>query len=82
MPNLSAAMHRHSHFSFLHISKYKMSAHLSVGERWRVISMKLDQGMSASHIASVINCSTQTVYNILDLFLETIDMIERKGRGG
>ncbi|WP_158627721.1 helix-turn-helix domain-containing protein [Corallococcus sp. AB038B] len=38
--------------------------------------MKLDQGMSASRIANLINCSTQTVYNILDLFRETNDVME------
>jgi transposase len=59
-----------------------MCAHLSVGERWRVVSIKLDQGMIPSHIASIINCSTQTVYNILNLFRETNDVIERRGRGG
>ncbi len=59
-----------------------MCAHLSVGERWRVVSMKLDQGMIPSHTASIINYSTQTVYNILNLFRETNDMIERRGRGG
>ena len=59
-----------------------MSAHLSVGERWRVVSMKLDQNMSVPYIASVISCSTQTVHNILDLFRETNDVIERRGRGG
>lgn len=59
-----------------------MHVHLSVGQRWRVISMKLDQGMSAPDIANIIDCSTQTVCNILDLFRETNDVIERRGRGG
>jgi hypothetical protein len=32
-------------------------------------------------IASVIDCSIQTVYNVLQLFYETNDVIEREGRG-
>lgn len=59
-----------------------MTRHLSVGVRWRVISMKIDQGMSVSDIASIIDCSTRTVYNILDLFRATNDVVERRGRGG
>jgi transposase len=59
-----------------------MSAHLDVGERWRVISMKLDQGMSTRQIAGIIKCSTHTVYNILNLFRQTDDVVERRGRGG
>jgi transposase len=59
-----------------------MTGHLSIGDRWRVVSMRQDQGISSSHIARLINCSVQTVYNILELFYETNDVIERQGRGG
>lgn len=41
----------------------------------------MDQGMSASDIASVNNCSTQMVQNILALFSEVNDGIERRGCG-
>lgn len=43
--------------------------------------MRIDQGMTPSHIANVIRCSKQTVYNILKLFQETNDVMERRGRG-
>jgi transposase len=59
-----------------------MTGHLSIGDRWRVVSMRQDQGISSCHIARVINCSVQTVYNILELFYETNDVVERQGRGG
>ena len=42
--------------------------------------MRFDQGMSTSFIASVINCSTQTVDNPLNIFLETDDVVKRRGR--
>jgi hypothetical protein len=50
-----------------------MSSHLTIGDRWRVISLRLDQG---------INCSVQTVCNILQLFNDANDVIEREERGG
>ncbi len=59
-----------------------MTGHLSIGDRWRVVLMRQDQGISSCHIARVINCSVQTVYNILELFYETNDVVERQGRGG
>ena len=59
-----------------------MSAYLRVGEHWRVISMIFDQGMSTFRITSIITCSIQIVYNILNLFLETDDVLERRSRGG
>jgi hypothetical protein len=37
--------------------------------------------MPHTQIASVIDCSIQTVYNLLQLFYETNDVIEREGRG-
>ncbi len=58
-----------------------MSGHLSIGERWRIVSLSLDQRMSRTRIASTINCSIRTVGNILQLFHETNDVIEREGRG-
>ncbi len=59
-----------------------MTGHLIIGDRWRVVSLRQDQGISCPRIARIINCSVQTVYNILELFYETNDVVERQGRGG
>ncbi len=37
--------------------------------------------MTLNQIATVINCSRRTVFNILQLFRETNNVIEREGRG-
>ncbi len=58
-----------------------MSGHLSVGDRWRIISLHFDQGMTPNRIAYIINCSRTTVFNILQLFRETNNDAEREGRG-
>jgi predicted transcriptional regulator len=58
-----------------------MSGHLSIGDRWRFILLRFDQGMTPNQIASIINCSRTTVFNILQLFRETNNVIEREGRG-
>ena len=58
-----------------------MSGHLSIGDRWRIISLRFDQGMTSNEIASTIPCTSQTVRNILRLFCETNNVIEREGRG-
>ncbi|CAF1485702.1 unnamed protein product [Rotaria sordida] len=58
-----------------------MPLHLSLEDRWRIISLRLDQGMSPIRIAAIVNCSIRTVHNILQLFRNTNDVIEREGRG-
>jgi len=58
-----------------------MGGHLSVGDRWRIISLSLDQGMTSSEIASIIHCTSRTVRNILRLYCETNNVTEREGRG-
>ena len=58
-----------------------MSGHLSIGDRWRIISLCFDQGMTLNQIASRIDCSHVTVFNTLQLFRQTNDVIEREGRG-
>jgi DNA invertase Pin-like site-specific DNA recombinase len=58
-----------------------MSSHLSIRDRWRIISLRFDQGIAPNEIASIINCSRTTVFNILQLFHETNDVTEREGRG-
>ncbi|CAF1070008.1 unnamed protein product, partial [Rotaria sordida] len=60
----------------------KVNRHLTIGERWGVISLRLNQGLGFHDIAHRINCTHQTVHNILQLFHETNDVVEREGRGG
>ena len=58
-----------------------MPLHVSIGDRWRIISLRFDQGMPTTRIATIIHCSVQTVCSILQLFDETDNVIEREGRG-
>ncbi len=58
-----------------------MNDHLSVGDRWRIISLNSDRGLNARQIARIIRCTIPTVYNIVELFEETNDVTERSGRG-
>jgi hypothetical protein len=58
-----------------------MSSHLSVGDRWRIISLRFDQNITPNEIASFMNCSIATVFNILRLYRETNNVTEREGRG-
>ncbi|CAF4833528.1 unnamed protein product [Rotaria sp. Silwood2] len=58
-----------------------MSDHISVGGRWRIISLHLDQGMTPNEIASMINGTSRIVFNILRLFHETNNVIEQEERG-
>ncbi|CAF4563197.1 unnamed protein product, partial [Rotaria sp. Silwood2] len=57
-----------------------MSQHLSVGDRWRLTSLKFDQGLNVHQIARIISCNIRTVYRILELFQETNNVIQRNGR--
>ena len=63
------------------VSVFKMNSHLTIGERWRVISLRLDQGLGFRDIARRIKYTHQTVQNILQLFHETNDVLERERRG-
>ena len=58
----------------------RLKLHLIIEDRWRITSLRFDQGMSATLIAAIINCAVQTVYSILKLFCETNDVTERGGR--
>jgi transposase len=58
-----------------------MNSHLSVGQRWRIVSLRIDQGESVREIARMMHCCTRSVYSILQLFEETGDVMERTGRG-
>ena len=58
-----------------------MTGHLSVRDRWRIISLYFDQNVLPSQIAVIIDCSISTVRRILRLYDETGDVTERKRRG-
>ena len=58
-----------------------MSDQLSIGDRWRIVSMRFDQNLSAGRIAFIIGCSRATVFNILRLYHDTDNANEREGRG-
>ena len=42
-----------------------MPFHLSLRDRWQIISLHLDQGMSPIRIAATDSCSIRTIHNIL-----------------
>ena len=58
-----------------------MTSHLSVGDQWRVVSLHFYHGIILNQIASIINYSPAIVFNILQLFHETNNVIEREDRG-
>ncbi|CAF1130987.1 unnamed protein product [Adineta ricciae] len=58
-----------------------MAEHLSIRQRWTVITLHQDSHLSLRTIASRVNCSFSTVRNIIQLYEETHDVIERQGRG-
>jgi hypothetical protein len=58
------------------ISASQMSGHLSIGDRWRIISLRFGQGINSREIARILHCSIRTVYNILQLFDDTDDVVE------
>jgi Trp operon repressor len=57
-----------------------MNVRSSIGDRWRIVSLNLDQRRSRRQVARIINISIQTVCNVLRLFQETNDVVERDGR--
>ncbi len=58
-----------------------MAPHLSIAERWEILTVRNDLALSVPDITSRLNCSSFTGYQILDLFAETNDVVEREGRG-
>ena len=42
-----------------------MTGHLSIRDRWRIISLYFDQNVLPSQIAVIIDCSIPTVLRIL-----------------
>ena len=58
-----------------------MTGHLSIRDRWRIISLYFDQNLLPSQITVIIDCSIPTVLRILRLYDETGDVAEREGRG-
>ena len=57
-----------------------MLVHLSLGDRWRIISLRLDHGISPTRIAAVFNCPIRMVHNIVQPYRETNYVTEREGR--
>ena len=57
-----------------------MSGHLSVGDRWRIISLYFDQSVLPSQIVVILDCSALTVRRILRLYDETGDVRAQEGR--
>jgi hypothetical protein len=56
-----------------------MGGHLSVGDRWRIISLSLDQGMTSSEIASIIHCTSRTMFLIVhDCIVKQIMLLNEK----
>ncbi|CAF3970265.1 unnamed protein product [Rotaria sp. Silwood1] len=58
-----------------------MPAHLSIEQRWRMIGLHFDCHLSSREIARKLQCSTTTVTQIINLFKETKNVLERQGRG-
>ncbi|CAF1293185.1 unnamed protein product [Didymodactylos carnosus] len=58
-----------------------MAPHLSLSERWRIITLRNDFGLSMPAIAHRSNYSLSTIHRILDLFSKTNEVAEREGRG-
>ncbi|CAF3795419.1 unnamed protein product [Rotaria sp. Silwood1] len=51
-----------------------------MGERWRIITLHQDNNLFLRQIAGMVNYSFTTVQNIIQLFQETDDVLEREGR--
>ncbi|CAF1482900.1 unnamed protein product [Rotaria sordida] len=59
----------------------KIPAHLSIRQRWKTITLRFDNNLPLRQIASTLQCSCRTVKEIIDLFEETDDFLERQCRG-
>ena len=58
-----------------------MTQHLSVRDRWGIITLRFDDDLSYRTIARIVYCSFSAVRKIVPLYEETDDVQERKGRG-
>lgn len=58
-----------------------MARHLSIGQRWRIITLRFDMKLSIPEIARRLKRSFSTVHRIINLFLDTDNVLEREGRG-
>ena len=54
-----------------------LSGHLSIGDRWCISSLEIDQQLTISRIARINRHSIRTVYRIIELSQEANDAIER-----
>jgi transposase len=57
-----------------------MPPHLSISDRWHIITL-LEQGVSARQVARDYSCTHTTVNNLIRLYNETGNVVERSGRG-
>ena len=55
--------------------------HLSAVERWMIVRMVREQGMTRGQAAAVVPCSKRTVTRILSLFRNTGDVLKQHGGG-
>ena len=58
-----------------------MAGHLSIEQRWRVITLHRDCNLSLRKIAQLLNCLFSSIRHIINLFYETNNVLEREGRG-
>jgi transposase len=58
-----------------------MFQHLSIDERWRIVTLHQDNNYLLRRIARMVNCSFSTLRRIIQLYEETHDVLEREGRG-
>lgn len=58
-----------------------MTGHLSLQQRWRIVTLRRDCNLSLRKIAQLVNCSFSSVRHIVNLFDETNTVLEREGRG-
>lgn len=58
-----------------------MAGHLSIEQRWRIVTLRRDCNLPLRKIAHLLNCSFSSVRHIINLFDETNNVLEREGRG-
>ena len=58
-----------------------MTGHLSIVQRWKIITLYFDNKLPLREIARLLECSCSTVKCIINLFQETKNVLERQGRG-
>ncbi|CAF4056549.1 unnamed protein product, partial [Rotaria sp. Silwood1] len=59
----------------------KIVKHLSIEQRWRIITSHFDNNLLLRQIARILQCPFAGVKRILNLYEETNDVLERPDRG-